>query len=172
MQQHPPQHLLQHPPQDLLLQPPQPLPLEPPLLLPQHTSTAPSAPNGPLRAPSETSSCTYQVVVDVFVTHPLASFAVAAAALSTGAFTEAKDAIKRDKRGRTGTGRFVPLSHETHARAGPPAFALLHELADSAGWTEVVSNTVFMETAMENATFIQRCVKAGPRLGTGASPPG
>ena len=60
------------------------------------------------------------VVVDVCVTHPRASSAVAAAAWAAGA-TESKDAMKREMYERTGTGasRFVPLSHETSGRAAP-----------------------------------------------------
>ena len=51
-------------------------------------------------------------MVDVCVTHPLESSAVAAAALGTGVSAEAKDALKRGKYGRTGSGacRFVPCS--------------------------------------------------------------
>ena len=92
------------------------------------------------------------MVVDVCVTHPLASCAVAAAAWGTGVSAEAKDALKRDKYGRTGTGacRFVPLFHETYGRAGPPAFALLHELAEFAASTGAVSKKIFMENAMRD----------------------
>ena len=92
------------------------------------------------------------VVVDVCVTHPLASSAVVTAAWGTGASAEAKDAVKRDKYSRTGTGacRFVPLSHETYGRAGPPAFALLHELAEFAASTGVVSKKILMENAMRD----------------------
>ena len=81
------------------------------------------------------------VVVDVCVTHPLAASADAATAWGTGVAAEAKDALKRDKYGRTGTGacRFVPLSHETYGQAGPPAFALLHELEEFAAFTGAVS---------------------------------
>ena len=70
----------------------------------------------------------------------------------TGVSAEAKDALKRDKYGRTGTGacRFVPLSHETYGRAGPPAFALLHELAEFAASTGAVSKKIFMENAMRD----------------------
>ena len=88
------------------------------------------------------------------VTHPLASSAVAAAAWETGVSAEAKDTLKRDKYGRTlaGTGacRFVPLSHETYGRAGPPAFALLNELAEFAASTGAVSKKIFMENAMRD----------------------
>ena len=66
---------------------------------------------------------------------------LAAPAWGTGVSAEAKDALKRDKYGLTGTGacRFVPLSHETYGRAGPPAFTLLHELAELAVSTGAVS---------------------------------
>ena len=45
---------------------------------------------------------------------------------------EATDALKRNKYGRTGTGacRFVPVPYETHSRTDPPAFLVLHELAE------------------------------------------
>ena len=70
----------------------------------------------------------------------------------TGVSAEAKDALKRDKYGRTGTGacRFVPLSHETYGRAGPPAFALLHELAEFAASTGAVPKKIFMKNAMRD----------------------
>ena len=86
------------------------------------------------------------VVVDVCVTHPLASFAVAVAAWGTGVSSEAKDALKRDKYSHTCTVacRFVPLSHETYGRAGPPACALLHELAEFAASIGAVSKKKFM----------------------------
>ena len=92
------------------------------------------------------------VVVDVCVTHPLASYAVAATAWCTGVSATAKDALKRDKYGRTGMGacRFVPLSHETYGRAGPPAVALLHELAEFADSTGAVSKKIFTENAMRS----------------------
>ena len=91
-------------------------------------------------------------MVDVCVTHPHASSAVAAAAWGTRVSAKVKDALKRDKYGRTGTGacRFVPLSHETYGRAGPPAFALLHELAEFAASTGAVSKNIFMENAMRD----------------------
>ena len=77
---------------------------------------------------------TWNNLWDVWVTLPLASSAVVAAAWGTGVPAEAKDVfkLKRDKYSRTGTGvsRFVPLSHETYVRDGAPAFALLHELAE------------------------------------------
>ena len=44
------------------------------------------------------------VVMDVYVIDPLAASAVAAAAWTTGATAEAKDALKRNKYSRTGTG--------------------------------------------------------------------
>ena len=88
--------------------------------------------------------------MDVCVTHPLASSAVASAAWGTGVSSEAKDALKRDKYGRTGTGacRFVPLSHETYGRAGPPAVAHLYELSEFAASTGAVSKKIFMENSM------------------------
>ena len=77
---------------------------------------------------------------------------------------EAKDALKRDKYGRTGTGacRFVPLSHETYGRAGPPAFALLHELAEVAASTGAVSKNIFMENAMRDRLLSQPACSASP----------
>ena len=92
------------------------------------------------------------VVVDVCVTHPLASSAAAAAAWGTGVAAEAKDALKRDKYGRTGTGScgFVPRFHETQVRAGPLAFALLHEVAEFAASARAVSNKMFMDNAMRD----------------------
>ena len=92
------------------------------------------------------------VVVDVCVTHPLASSAVAAVAWGTGVSAEAKDALKWDKYSRTGTCacRFVPLSHETYGRACPPAFALLHELAEFSASTGAVSKKIIMENAMRD----------------------
>ena len=94
------------------------------------------------------------LVVDVCSTHPLESSAVAATAWGTGVSAEAKDALKRDKYSRTGTGacRFVPLSHDTYGRAVPPAFALLHELAEFAASTRAVSKKIFMENAMRDLT--------------------
>ena len=74
------------------------------------------------------------MVVDVCVTHPLASSAVAAAAWGTGVSTEAKDVLKWDKYGR----------------AGPLALALLHELAEFAPSTGAVSKKIFMENALRN----------------------
>ena len=38
----------------------------------------------------------------------------------------------------------------TYLRAGPPAFALLHELAELAASTGAVSQKLFMESAMRN----------------------
>ena len=60
------------------------------------------------------------VMMDVCMTQTLAASAVAAAAWTTGATAETKDALNRNKYSRTGTdaSRFVPLSHETHGRAG------------------------------------------------------
>ena len=77
---------------------------------------------------------------------------------------EAKDALKRDKYGRTGTCacRFVPLSHETYGRAGPPAFALLHELAEVAASTGAVSKNIFMENAMRDRLLSQPACSASP----------
>ena len=65
---------------------------------------------------------------------------------------EAKDTLKRDRYGRTGTGacRFVPLSHESYGRAGPPTFELLHELSEFAASTGAVSKKIFMENAMHD----------------------
>ena len=93
------------------------------------------------------------VVVDVCVRQSLASSEVAAAAWGTGVSAEAKDALKRDQYGCTGTGtcRFVPLSHDTCGRAGPTAFALLHihELEFEAS-TGAVSKNIFVENAMRD----------------------
>ena len=99
-------------------------------------------------------------MVAVCVTHPLAFSAVAAAACGTGVSAAAKDALKRDKYGRTGTGacRFVPLSHETYGRAGPPAFALLHELAEFAASAEAVSKKIYLK--MRCATSPRRYAAA------------
>ena len=65
---------------------------------------------------------------------------------------EAKYALRWDKYGCIGTGacRFVPLSHETYGRAGPPAFALLHELAEFASSTGAVSQEILMENTMRD----------------------
>ena len=103
--------------------------------------------------------CGRAVVVDVCVTHPLASFAVAAAAWGIGVSAEAKDALKRDKYGHTGIGlcHFVRLSHETYGRAGPPTFALLHELAESAASTGAVSKKIFMVNAMRDHSTTLCC---------------
>ena len=46
--------------------------------------------------------------------------------------------------------RFVPLSHETYGRAGPPAFALLYDLAEFAASTGAVSKKAFVENAMRD----------------------
>ena len=65
---------------------------------------------------------------------------------------EAKDALKRIKYSRTGTGacRFVPLSHETYGHAGPEAFTLLNEIAEYAAGIRSVSKKLFMEYAMHS----------------------
>ena len=91
-------------------------------------------------------------VMDVCVTHPLAASAVAAAAWTTGASAEDKDALKRNAYSRTGTGfcRFVPLTHEAYGRAGPEAFALLNEIAEYAAGIGSVSKKLFMENAMRD----------------------
>ena len=67
--------------------------------------------------------------------------------------------LKRDKYGRTGTDacRFVPLSHETYGRAGPPALALLHELAEFAASTGAVSKKIFMENTMRDRSTTLCC---------------
>ena len=101
-------------------------------------------------------------MLDVCVAHPLASSVVAAAAWGTGVFAEATDALKRDKYGRTGTGACCrgPLSHETYCRAGPAAFALLHELADFTALTGAVSQNILMQNAMrELSTTLCRGVE-------------
>ena len=88
----------------------------------------------------------------VCATHPLAASAVAAVAWTTGATVEAKDALKRHKYSRTGTGacRFVQLSHETYGRAGLEAFALLIEIAEYAAGIGSVCKKLFMENAMRD----------------------
>ena len=115
------------------------------------------------------------VVVHVCVTHPLASsrYAIAAAAWGAGVSAKAKEALKRDKYSRTGTGtcHFVPLSHATHGPAGPPAFALLHEIAEFAALTGPVSLKIFMENAMHALSTTLWHRTAGPRLGAVASVP-
>ena len=58
--------------------------------------------------------------------------------------------------------RFVPLSHETYGRAGPPAFALLHELAEVAASTGAVSKNIFMENAMRDRLLSQPACSASP----------
>ena len=62
---------------------------------------------------------------------------------------EANDALTRVKYGRTGTGTclFVSLSHETYGWAGPPAFALLNELAEFVASAGAFSKKIFMENA-------------------------
>ena len=100
-------------------------------------------------------------MVDVCVTRPLASSAVDAAAWGTGVSAEGKGALKRDKYGRAGTGacRFVPLSHEIYGRVGPPAFALLHELAEVVASTGAVSKKIFMQNAMRDlSTMLCRSI--------------
>ena len=89
------------------------------------------------------------------MTHQLASSSVAAAAWGTGVSAEAKDALKRDKYGRTGTGacRFVPLSNDMYGRAGPPAFALVHELAEFAVSTGAVCKKILIENAMRDPSM-------------------
>ena len=90
------------------------------------------------------------------MTHPLAASAVAAAAWTTRATAEAKNALKRNKYSRTGTGacRFVPPSRETYGRAGPEAFALLNEIAEYASGIGSVSKKVCMENAMRDLSTI------------------
>ena len=92
------------------------------------------------------------VVGDMCVTHPLAASAVAAAAWTTGATAEGKDALKRNKYSRTGTGSCssVPLRHETYGRAGPEAFALLNEIAEYAAGVGSVSKKLFTENVMRD----------------------
>ena len=72
--------------------------------------------------------------------------------LGTGVSAEAKGALKQDQYDCTGTGacRFVHLSHEMYGRAGPPAFTLLHELAEFAASTGAVFKKIFMENAMRD----------------------
>ena len=121
----------------------------------------PNAQLGTHRTKSQTAS-----------THPLASSPAAAASWGTGVSAEAKDTLKRDNYGRTGTGacRFVPLSHETYGRAGPPAFALLHELAglDRSSLCKDLHGECdarpFHDAMLRRRT-------AGPRLGAVASAP-
>lgn len=43
----------------------------------------------------------------------------------------------------------LPLGHETYSRAGPSAFAHLHELAKLAASTAAVSKKSFLETAIK-----------------------
>ena len=86
------------------------------------------------------------------MTHPLAPFAVAAPACSTGATTEAKDVVKRNQYSHTGTEacRFFPLSHEPNGRTGPEAFALINEIADNAAGIEFVFKQLSVENAMRD----------------------
>jgi hypothetical protein len=90
--------------------------------------------------------------MDVCVTHPLAACDVAAAAWTTGATAEDRDALKRYKYSRTGAGAcsFVQLSHKTYGHAGPEAFALLNEIAEYAAGIGSVSKKLFMENAMRD----------------------
>ena len=117
------------------------------------------------------------VAVHVCVIHPLASPAVAAAAWGTTVSPEAKFALTRDKYCRTGTGacRFVPLSHETDGRTGPPPSALLHELAEFAASTGHVGvskkNLHGERDARPFHDAMRRHHKAGPCLGAVASAP-
>ena len=92
------------------------------------------------------------IYTHICVTHPLAAFAVKAAARDTDATAKGKDSLKRDKFSRTGTGayRFVPLSHETFGHAGPAAFALLNESAEFAAGSGVVSKQILLENAMRD----------------------
>ena len=65
--------------------------------------------------------------------------------------------------------RFVHLSHKTKGRAGPPAFALIHELAEFAASTGAIYKKVFMENAMRDLSTalcrgIARQVLASARL--------
>ena len=89
------------------------------------------------------------------MTNLLAASAVKAAARDTGAPAKGKDLFKRDKYSRTGTGacRFDPLSHETFARAGPEASAVLNETAEFAESPGVVSKRIFFENAMRNLSM-------------------
>ena len=136
----------QHPAQQQQQQRQQQQPHPPPLELPPRSHRDPQ--RGDLLAflPGR------PVVMDVCVTHPLAASDVAAAARTTGATAEAKDALKRNKYSRTGTGAcsFVPLSHETYGRAGPEAFALLNEIAEYAAGIGSGSKKLFTENAMRD----------------------
>ena len=81
------------------------------------------------------------MVVDVCVTHQLASSAVAAALWGTAVSSEAMICVEAGqvRPYRYGRVQPFPLSHETYGRAGPAAFALLHELAEFAASTGAVS---------------------------------
>ena len=61
---------------------------------------------------------------------------------------------------------FVPLSHETHGRACPPAFAILHEIAECAAPTGAVSKKIFIQNATRSLATMSRCSQAGLRYGT------
>ena len=65
---------------------------------------------------------------------------------------EAKDTLRWDKYGRAATGacRFVPLSHERYGQVGPPAFALLHDLAEIAAPPGAVSEKIFRANAIRD----------------------
>ena len=65
------------------------------------------------------------------------------------------------------------LSHEGYGRAGPPAFTLLHELAEFAASPGAVSKKIFIESEMRNlsTTTMPRHRTAGPCVGAIASAP-
>lgn len=88
--------------------------------------------------------------MDVCAKHPRVACAGVVSAWGTGV-RRCQRCIKRDKYGRTGTGtcRFVPSFHEMNCRAGPLAFALLHELAEIATLTRVYKK-IFVEKAMRD----------------------
>ena len=75
----------------------------------------------------------WSVVVELCGHHPLKSSAVVAAAWGTGA--SAKPNIRCSGKNTAGTGacRYVPQSHGTEGRAGPPP-APLHELDGFVSW--------------------------------------
>ena len=70
----------------------------------------------------------------------------------TAATAEANDTLKRNQYSRTGNGacRFVPLSHETHRRPNPEAFAPLNKIAEYAAGIESVSKKLFVENEMRD----------------------
>ena len=86
------------------------------------------------------------------MSHPLAAFAVKAAARDTGATPIGKDSLKRDKCSHAGTGayRHVPLSYETFGRNGPAAFALVNKIVEFAASSGVVLKRGVLENAMRN----------------------